>query len=238
MTDRIRRHPLAEQAAEAILARVGAGEWALGHKLPGETTLAVTLGVGRSTVREAIRELAGRGVLESRQGAGVFVQSTQPVEVWPTVMRRAGIAEVIEGRIAIESEAARLAADRRTPADLRAMRSLLRERERAARQAGNEGYVDADTAFHRAVVAAAHNSVLTELFQAFVPRVRGAMLDMLRLAPAHRGRADHEAHAAIVEAIRDRLPEDAATLSRAHLAAMRDRVVGRPAPEARASGRA
>jgi len=47
----IRRSPLAEQAAEALLSRIRAGEWGLGHKLPGETTLSAQLGVGRSTVR-------------------------------------------------------------------------------------------------------------------------------------------------------------------------------------------
>ncbi|MBN9629446.1 MAG: winged helix-turn-helix transcriptional regulator, partial [Actinobacteria bacterium] len=53
----LRREPLAEQAAEALLDRIRAGEWALGQKLPGETTLAPQLGVGRSTIREAIRQL-------------------------------------------------------------------------------------------------------------------------------------------------------------------------------------
>ncbi|MFB9834613.1 winged helix-turn-helix domain-containing protein [Actinoallomurus acaciae] len=68
--------PPAEQAVEVILARVATGEWALGHRLPGGTALAAELGVGRSTVREAIRELAGPGILQARQGAGGFVLST------------------------------------------------------------------------------------------------------------------------------------------------------------------
>lgn len=67
---RVSRLSLADQAAEALLERVRSGEWSLGEKLPGETTLAPQLGVGRSTAREAIRQLAGRGVLTSRQGQG------------------------------------------------------------------------------------------------------------------------------------------------------------------------
>ncbi|MER6877851.1 winged helix-turn-helix domain-containing protein, partial [Amycolatopsis sp. NPDC000673] len=102
----VHRHPLAAQAAEILLARIRAGEWALGHKLPGETTLAAQLGVGRSTMREAIRELAGKGVLDSRQGAGVFVTALDVAEDWDAVLGRATVGAVIEARIAIEAEAA------------------------------------------------------------------------------------------------------------------------------------
>src|SRR3954449_2405294 len=100
----LNREPLAEQAAEALLERIRGGEWALGQKLPGETTLAPQLGVGRSTIREAIRHLAGRGVLASRQGAGVFVTALDEPDEWDAVVRRADIVEVLEARIAIEVE--------------------------------------------------------------------------------------------------------------------------------------
>jgi DNA-binding FadR family transcriptional regulator len=223
----IRRHPLAEQAAEEILRRVGSGEWPLGHKLPGETTLAAQLGVGRSTIREAVRELAGKRVLESRQGAGVFVIGAQAVEDWDQVLRRADITDVLEGRLAIETEAARLAANRRTPSDLRTLRLALDARESAAREESDENYVEADLVFHRAVVTAAHNAVLTELFDTFAPRVRRTMLDMLRLdrpQGKHRAVADHDAHAAVVFAIRDRDPEKAAMRARSHLSGIRDTV--------------
>ena len=103
------RTPLADQAAELLLERIRAGEWELGAKLPGETTLAPQLGVGRSTVREAIRQLAGRGILTTRQGSGVFVTALDTHDDWETVLRRADITTVLEARIAIESEAARLA---------------------------------------------------------------------------------------------------------------------------------
>lgn len=115
MAAQVQRHPLAAQAAELLLTRIRDGEWPLGRRIPGETTLAAQLGVGRSTLREAIRELAGRGVLESRQGAGVFVTAVDATEDWDAVLRRTTIASVIEARIAIEAEAAALAAIRRTP---------------------------------------------------------------------------------------------------------------------------
>ncbi|WP_348787001.1 FCD domain-containing protein [Leifsonia sp. NPDC080035] len=216
------RAPLADQAADALLARIRAGEWALGEKLPGETTLAPQLGVGRSTVREAIRQLAGRGMLQSRQGAGVFVTALDVPEDWDAVLRRAGIVSVIEARTAIESEAAALAAERRTPAELRALRRALQTRGEPA--ATIEAHVDADTAFHRAVVDAAHNDILRELFDGFVPRSREAMVQMLRIRPVPDESADHDAHAALVDAIARQDPDAAARASRGHLASLKSRL--------------
>lgn len=214
----VTRMPLADQAAGLLLDRIRSGEWALGEKLPGETTLAPQLGVGRSTVREAIRQLAGRGVLASRQGAGVFVTSLDVPEDWGQMLRRADIVAVIEARTAIEGEAASLAAARRTPTDLRAIRAALAHR--AEQRADLARLVDADTAFHRTVVAAAHNPILLELFDSFTPRLREAMIDMLRLQGSHGDDADHDAHAALAEALAVRDAAAAGALSRAHLSSL------------------
>lgn len=215
----VRRTPLADQAAELLLERIRSGEWTLGAKLPGETTLAPQLGVGRSTVREAIRQLAGRGVLATRQGSGVFVTALDAPEDWDTVLRHADIVAVVEARIAIETEAAALAAERRTPTDLRELRRALAYRDRQRGEA--VALVDADTAFHRAIVVAAHNPILTDLFDGFTPRLRQAMIDMLRIRRGHATDADHEAHADLVQAIADRDAEGAAQQSRAHLQAIK-----------------
>ncbi|MVU83063.1 FCD domain-containing protein [Nocardia sp. ET3-3] len=215
----VQRHPLAAQAAEVLLSRIRAGEWELGHRLPGETTLAAQLGVGRSTLREAIRELAGKRVLESRQGAGVFVTALDVAEDWDAVLRRSDIVTVLEARIAIEAEAAALAAHRRTPADLRNMLRALAARAEAGDSV--EHLVDADTAFHRTIVAAAHNDILLELFNAFVPRSRHAMIDMLRIRPMQNPTTDHDAHEHLYTAIRARNPEAATTASRVHLTSLK-----------------
>lgn len=216
----VQRAPLADQAAGLLLERIRAGEWELGAKLPGETTLAPQLGVGRSTVREAIRQLAGRGVLASRQGAGVFVTALDAREDWSLVVIRADILAVIEARVAIEAEAAALAAERRTPAELRAIRRALAER--AARRSRIEEHVDADTAFHRSIVAASHNPILLELFDGVTPRVRQAMIEMLRIRESFGGDEDQAGHARVAEAVAERRPERAAALSREHLRAMRE----------------
>lgn len=216
--ERIERTPLADQAADVLLARIRAGEWNLGAKLPGETTLGPQLGVGRSTVREAIRQLAGRGVVTSRQGAGVFVTALDVPDDRDAVLRRAGIAAVIEARIAIETEAAALAAERRTPAELRSMRRALAGRESSG--SGIEEHVDADTAFHRSIVLAAHNPILTDLFDGFTPRSRQAMIEMLRIRGEFGSAADHAAHARLLDAVARGDGGAAAELSRTHLAAL------------------
>ncbi|KRA23628.1 GntR family transcriptional regulator [Microbacterium sp. Root61] len=218
--EQVRRAPLADQAADLLLARIRAGEWPLGARLPGETTLGPQLGVGRSTVREAIRQLAGRGVLTSRQGSGVYVTALDAPEDWDVVLRRADIVSVIEARIAIESEAAGLAAERRTPADLRALRRALEDR--AARRSQIEDHVDADMAFHRAVVTASHNSILVELFDGFVPRLRQAMVEMLRIRGEFGGDDDHDVHTDVLAAISTHDVALAARLSRAHLDSLKE----------------
>lgn len=218
----VNRASLADQAAELLLGRIRAGEWNLGAKLPGETTLAPQLGVGRSTVREAIRQLAGRGVLASRQGAGVFVTALDIPEERDAVLRRADIGAVIEARIAIETEAAALAAERRTPAELRAMRRALAERY--SHRSGIEEHVDADTAFHRTIIAAAHNPILTDLFDSFTPRSRQAMIEMLRIRGTFGDAADQADHAHLMEAVAGGDAQAAAELSRAHLLAMKDAI--------------
>ncbi|NUT03618.1 MAG: FadR family transcriptional regulator [Hamadaea sp.] len=210
----VRRVRLADQAAELLLERIRSGEWPLGAKLPGENTLGPQLGVGRSTVREAIRQLAGSGVLATRQGAGVFVTALDVAEGWDTVLRRADILDVIEGRIAIESEAAALAAERRTHQDLRAIRRALAGRRG---HANRDDYVDADMRFHRAVIASAHNPILLELFDSFVPRLREAMIDMLRIKRTFDDHTDQGAHSQLVEAIARHDAASAGQLSRRHL---------------------
>ncbi|WP_038170524.1 FadR/GntR family transcriptional regulator [Tomitella biformata] len=215
---------MAEQAAQLLRERIRAGEWQLGHRLPGETTLAAQLGVGRSTVREAIAQLAGSGMLDSRQGAGVFVTALDVVEDWDAILRDADIVAVLEARTAIEADAAAHAARRRTPADLRAMRAALAARAAEAESGASiEALVDADTAFHRSVVVAAHNEVLLEMFDAFVPRVRRSMVEMLRVRPVVRedaDHADHGAHEDLLIAIRAGKAQEAAAVSRTHLTAL------------------
>lgn len=218
----LRREPLAAQAAHLLLERIRAGEWEVGQKLPGETTLAPQLGVGRSTIREAIRQLAGSGVLATRQGAGVFVTALDAPEALDAVLMRADIQTVIEARIAVEVEASSLAAERRTREELLAMRRAADARD--AQRASIEAHVDADTALHRSIVEAAHNEILAELFDGLAPRSRQAMIGMLRLRGEFGSDADHRVHTRIVDAIAEQDAPAAAALTRAHLLELKESV--------------
>ncbi|MER5908231.1 FadR/GntR family transcriptional regulator [Streptomyces mirabilis] len=214
----VRPSPLVEQAAERLRARIADGSWAVGTKLPGETTLAAELGVGRSTVREALRSLAGAGLVRPRQGSGVFVIATEPVEDWPTRLRRAAVTDVYEVRILVEVQAARLAAARRTPEDVTALDAALAGR-RAASTGDDAAFVDADIALHAAVVAAARNPVLTDLFGEFVPALREGLIEMLDLVRMreHDPNTGDDAHAALVRAVADGDADTAGTVLREEL---------------------
>lgn len=216
---RVHRESLAEQAAELLFDRIRDGEWEIGGKLPGETTLAPQLGVGRSTTREAIRILTGRGILTTRQGAGVFVTATDVPASWDAVIQRADIVAVIEARTAIEVEAAALAAERHTSAELQALRAALAEREQ--HRSDIDMHVATDMAFHRGIVVAAHSPILLEIFDSFAPRSRRAMTDMLRLRSHHGDDVDQGVHERIYEAIASHDVEAAAGLTRTHLRALK-----------------
>ncbi|MEU0028432.1 FCD domain-containing protein [Streptomyces sp. NPDC006335] len=214
----VRPSPLVEQAAERLREQITAGHWPVGTKLPGETTLARELGVGRSTVREALRALAGAGLVRARQGAGVFVTATQEVRDWPTRLRRAAVTDVYEVRMAVEVHAARLAARRRTPEDVAAIERAL-EGRRAAATSSDTAFVDADITFHAAVVEAAHNPVLADLFREFTPVLREGLVELLALTGLREddpNTAD-EAHAALVRAVADGDAEGAAEILREEL---------------------
>ncbi|QRP50049.1 FadR/GntR family transcriptional regulator [Amycolatopsis sp. FDAARGOS 1241] len=120
-------------------------------------------------------------------------------EGWDVVLRRAELVSVIEARMAIETQAAGLAAERGTPTELRARHRALSDR--AARRSDLGDHADADTAFLRAIVAAVHNPIPTELFDDFVPRSREAMISMLCLRGTFGSDADHDPHTELLDAI-------------------------------------
>ncbi|WP_405936860.1 FadR/GntR family transcriptional regulator [Streptomyces sp. NBC_00726] len=224
----LRPSPLVEQATSHLRARITEGHWPVGTKLPGETALARELGVGRSTVREAVRTLATLGLLRSRQGAGVFVVADHVTEDWPVRLRRASVTDVYEVRMLIEVQAARLAARRRTDEDLAALDAALTARLAAGAGIDDADFVDADIAVHRAVVAAAHNPVLTDLFAEFAPALRQALIDLVDLLGLRREdpRHGHAGHHTLVTAIVAGDPDRAARAAQEELEATLSRLRG------------
>ncbi|GAA0398364.1 FadR/GntR family transcriptional regulator [Streptomyces luteireticuli] len=191
-----------KSSVEEVIAQLNealkAGTWTIGDRLPTEHELTVKLGVSRTVVREAIRALVHLGVLETRQGAGTFVVSTADPA---PLLRRVGMAEVreiFEIQLGLDVQAARLAAARRTDADVEGLRTLLADRNRATTP---QEFARADAAYHLAVVEAADNSVLLEFYRFFVGRLRDS-LHALRSQDEvpESGDGPHEALLAAIEA--------------------------------------
>ncbi|MER7850504.1 FadR/GntR family transcriptional regulator [Kitasatospora sp. NPDC096077] len=224
----LRPSPLAEQAAAQIEERIRSGEWPVGGKLPGEVALAKELGVGRSTVREALRTLAAAGMVHARQGSGVFVTADRPStgDDWATRLRAAELAHIYEVRTMVEVQAARLAAERRTAADLAAVDAALAAR-RAAGGAKDKDFVEADIALHTAIVAAAHNPVLDDLFAQFAPILREHLVELVGLFGLREGDPNqgYDTHAELVRALHAGDPAEAGRVLAAELEATRARLL-------------
>ncbi|MGW0827289.1 FadR/GntR family transcriptional regulator [Streptomyces sp. NPDC002845] len=160
-----RRSALSEQVIAALRNQITSGEWPVGSRIPTEPELVEQLGVARNTVREAVRALAHNGLLDIRQGSGTYVVATS--ELAGVMHRRFADADpehIAELRAALESSAAKLAAERRTEQDLKQLDALLVRRAEAWESGDTEAFVTADTSFHMAVVAAAHNDVMTAMY--------------------------------------------------------------------------
>lgn len=160
-----RRTGLVDQVITQLKEQIDSGEWSVGDRIPTESELSDQLEVGRNTVREAVRALAHTGLLEIRQGAGTFVRASSELGgALRRRLKRSQVRENLEVRRALELEAARLAALRHTDADLAAIDTAMGERLTAWRDRDMPTFVEADFAFHKAVVAATHNSLLIELY--------------------------------------------------------------------------
>jgi DNA-binding FadR family transcriptional regulator len=185
---------------EQLRAQIASGEWPVGTRIPTEPQLARALGVGRNTVREAVRALVHAGVLEGRQGSGTYVTSTD--ELAGAVARRlagAELAEAIEVRRALEVAAARLAALRRTPSDMAALDGALADREVEWRSGRVADFVEADAVLHTLIVAAAHNAMLAELYGSFGAALRASLAGSIGTELTADRYVDHSR---LVEAIR------------------------------------
>ncbi|GAA3057405.1 FadR/GntR family transcriptional regulator [Kitasatospora albolonga] len=160
-----RRTPLSDQVIAQLRAQITSGEWPVGARIPTESALVEQLGVARNTVREAVRALAHNGLLDIRQGSGTYVLATS--ELAGVMHRRFADADqeqVAELRAVLETSAAGLAAVRRSERDLELIGTALERREAAWHSGETEDFIQADAAFHQAVVAAAHNDVLAAVY--------------------------------------------------------------------------
>jgi GntR family transcriptional repressor for pyruvate dehydrogenase complex len=159
----IGRGMLHERVVEAITGRILSGDLKPGSVLPTEPELCELFGVSRTVIRDAMKMLQGRGLVEVMQGRGTMV-STKIAEFSSDILgmalqqRQTTLVELLEVRRILEVEIAGLAAERATEADLRKMGQALDLMRSHPGEA--PGYVDADLAFHDALTRAAHNMVM------------------------------------------------------------------------------
>ena len=221
---------LTEQVASALRQRIETGEFAGGSKLPSEGQLVATYHVSRTVVREAISQLRARGLVETRRGIGTFGREPRTSASFPIPhIDQATLAEVLallELRISLETEAAALAAKRRSDPQLARLGELLDAMEAAA-ESGSDA-VDADFEFHVAVAESTGNpffrDLLRHLGRAIIPRTR---IDSP--AAAHQDRADYlrtvnREHRDLYRAIARGDSDAARAAMRTHLANSRERL--------------
>ncbi len=225
---RKKRRGLAKELVDALADRIRKRQIRPGDKLPTEFDLIREYGVSRTVVREAISGLQSAGLVETRHGIGTFVLEPPLTPQFrvnrssiPTVRE---VLAMLELRISLESEAAALAAERRTEEQLKSLRQKLDE-FKAAMHAGDNA-AEPDFKFHLTVAEAAANHYFSEVLAQFgtstIPRTRINVLQSTRDQSAYLQTLGRE-HERIYEAIAKGDPKAASKFMRAHLTASRDR---------------
>lgn len=195
---------LSDQVAQAMAAEIRAGRLAAGDKLPTEAALVAQFSVSRTVVREAVSRLKSLGLVDSRQGSGVYVKEAgfSPLNFdAKSAVSKQAVIQIVEVRRALEAEVAGLAALRRTPADLKRIRKSIALLDKAV-QAGGDG-VDEDVKYHSAIAEAARNPFLMGTLDYLGQFLSGATR-VTRANEARRGdfaRQVLEEHETIVSAI-------------------------------------
>jgi DNA-binding FadR family transcriptional regulator len=214
---------LTDELVRRLAAEIEGGKLQPGAKLPTEHEIMASTGVSRTVVREAIAALRAKGLIVTRQGSGAYVSpevQRRPFRIDPDELASLGeVLRIMELRISVEVEAAGLAAERRTSAQLAEIGRRLKAVEKAI-EAG-ESAIDADFAFHKAIFAAVDNPYfprfLEFLGRYIIPRQSlrqpfGSEEEQKR----YLERIQRE-HRAIHAAIRTREPERAREAARLHL---------------------
>lgn len=153
----------ASQIALRIQKDIEDGIYGVGTRLPTETQLMERFDSGRSTVREAMRMLVARGMVETRRGSGSYCISAEP-SGFSRQLQSSDLEEIYEIRAIFEVGMVGLAARKRTDEDIAAIRESLAERKESIQRLDFEAYTQADIRFHAALAKATHNKILTDFF--------------------------------------------------------------------------
>jgi GntR family transcriptional regulator, transcriptional repressor for pyruvate dehydrogenase complex len=219
---------LAHDLVDALGERIRTGAYPVGARLPTEAEIIDEFGVSRTVVRDAISRLQTTGQVVTRHGIGSFVQK-QSIEagfkVHPEQLKTLReIVAVLELRMGLETEAAALAAMRRSEENLIKMRAALDRFSQAIELGGDA--VEADYAFHAELARATQNVHFSQLFESLgsgqIPR---AKLPATQLAAQRQAylRTIHLEHESILQAIASQDGESARAAMRIHLGNSRER---------------
>lgn len=222
-----RVRPAYQQVADQLLDLILSGQLAAGDRLPSESDLAASFGVSRSTVREALRSLASRDLIETTRGTtgGTFVRKVEVGQVREYLEMSIGLMwgshaisvdEMLEAREVLEVPAARMAAERREDHHVDQMWEAI---DREIRSRGRNVKFREHRNFHGVVVHAAGNGLL-ELMTDPVFRVLQAKFLDPDVPPSFWSVVDDD-HRKITEAIRDRDGDAAAAALHDHLVRLR-----------------
>jgi GntR family transcriptional regulator, transcriptional repressor for pyruvate dehydrogenase complex len=218
-----RNERLSDKVAHALLESVLSERMAPGTRLPSERELGEQFQVSRTVIREAVRHLVAKGVLEVRSGSGVCVARVDAASVSESIrlfMRSQGLEYglINEVRVVLESHIARLAGERADDDDIAALRACYDRLDAAGASGGASAVEDiavTDVEFHRLIAQATHNPLYTLLLDSI-----GALLLEIRRATVGipgRPALARPHHRNILERIADHDPEGAEAAMRAHL---------------------
>lgn len=181
MLKKTTRLNLVDQVIIQIESLIDSGEWPVGIKIPAEPALVGELNVSRNTLREAIRALCHAGVLTTKQGDGTYVSSGSTLGA--AIQRRiqkSSLLDTLEVRNALEQEAARLSAERRTEQDLERIQLCQRECNSFTASRDMKRYVDADMKLHQTIVESTGNQMLIELYAYITESIQESITLFLR----------------------------------------------------------
>ena len=189
---------LAEQVQEQLYQYILDNHYEIGTKIPNEFELARCFGVGRSTIREAVKLLISKGVLEVRRGSGTYVISTTPADLDPLGLQKiedkmALALDLVNVRIMLEPGIAEMAALNATPEDIKKLRDLCDQVE--IRIKNGSSYIKEDIAFH----TCAKNKVVEQL----IPIIDTAVLMFVNVTHTRLKEETIMTHRAVVDAIAD-----------------------------------
>lgn len=223
-----RRGKLADKVYEALLGWITREALTEGSKLPSEEKLAKQFGVSRPVIREALLRLRSDGIILSRHGSGSYIQR-RPKKEFFDFAPIGGVADLMrcfEYRIALEGEAAALAARRRTTSDLRSIEEALRDMDTAVESRAVAA--DSDIKFHQAVAAATKNELFTSTMDTLSAYILAGMNVARNLSlQLSRTRLElvQQEHLAILQAIELQDPAQARAAMRNHIDSARTRML-------------